>query len=72
MTDYTWATDLRADIGGRLTGECPCSSAAEPPLNVARCADNGGVYYVRVRRVAGGTPACAPFTIQVSNGVFDT
>jgi hypothetical protein len=72
VTDYTWQTDFRGDVAGRLSGECPCTTAAIPALNEPRCTDNGGVYYIRVRRVAGATPACTPFTIQVSNGVFST
>lgn len=72
VTDYTYQTDFRADVAGRLSGECPCAGSGVPAANVSPCSDNGGTYYIRVRRVMGSTPACAPFEIQVSNGVFST
>jgi hypothetical protein len=71
FTDYRWATDFRADIGGTLTGECACWTGA-PVDNVSPCSDNTEDFYVRVRRRAGSTISCAAYTIEVSNGMYDT
>jgi hypothetical protein len=72
VTDYSWQTDFRADVAGRLSGECPCTTADVPGLDETRCVDSGSAYFIRVRRIAGVAPACDPFVIQVSNGVFST
>lgn len=70
--DYSWATDFRAMIGGMLTGECPCNSAARTNDDVSSCTDNTGTYLIRVRRVSGAAPACSQYTLEVSNGVYST
>lgn len=73
FTDYSWATDFRRTVDGRLTGQCPCTGLAAARMpNVSQCQDDSADYVVRVRRRAGSTLACAPYTIEISNGVYDT
>ncbi len=72
--DYRWATDFRQTIDGQLTGQCPCSAAAQPPTNVSACENDTSEYFVAVFRVddTGGNPTCAPYQLAISNGVYDT
>lgn len=72
--DYNWATDMRVTIGGQLTGQCPCSSAAEPPANISACENDTSEYFVAVYRtdMTGNDPMCAPYQLAISNGVYDT
>lgn len=72
--DYNWATDMRMTIDGQLTGQCPCSSAAQPPTNVSACENDTSEYFVAVYRtdMTGGDPTCAPYQLAISNGVYDT
>ncbi len=73
FTDYNWATDFRQTIAGRLTGQCPCTGAgAATATDVSVCADDSADYYVRVRRRAGSVLSCDAYTIEVSNGIYDT
>jgi len=71
-TDYSWATDFRSTISGVLTGECPCTSSGSPMTNISTCNDNTTVYFVAVKRVPGSTLTCDSFTLELSNGVYDT
>jgi hypothetical protein len=71
-TDYSWATDMRATIDGRLTGQCPCSTASSPPADVSLCEDDSADYFVRVERVDPATPSCDSYMLELSNGVYDT
>ncbi|MBW2461752.1 MAG: putative metal-binding motif-containing protein [Deltaproteobacteria bacterium] len=72
FTDFNDAFDLRETIDAVLTGECPCAAAASvPAASVSPCSDNSKEYAVRVRLRPGGAPTCDPFTIEVSNGVYD-
>lgn len=72
VTDYVWATDLRLDIGGRLTGECPCTALGGPTMaNVSACQDDSADYLVRITRIPGTPVACAPYTLEITNGVYD-
>ena len=58
---------------GPVWADVPESLAADVPgLDETRCVDSGSSYFIRVRRIAGVAPACDPFVIQVSNGVFST
>ncbi|MEZ4399483.1 MAG: putative metal-binding motif-containing protein [Kofleriaceae bacterium] len=70
FTEVEWATDLRQDLAGRLTGQCPCWIGT-PVDNVSQCSDDSADYYVAVERVAGGTDTCASYSLEVSNGVYD-
>ena len=70
FTEITWATDLRANIGGVLTGQCPCWTGT-PVDNVSPCADDSSDYYVVVERTTGGTDTCAQYNVELSNGVYD-
>lgn len=73
FTDYEWATDFRSTIMGTLAGQCPCTAAGaalQPDRSV--CENDTSTYFIRVRRRAGSTLACDPYTIEVSNGVYDT
>lgn len=72
FTDFNWATDFRRTQGGRLTGQCPCSAASRPGNNVARCSDDSAEFFVRVTRRPGVPLTCEPYTIEFSNGLFDT
>ncbi len=69
-TDFTWATDLRQNINGVLTGQCPCWSGT-PVDNVSPCGDDGSDYYVVVTRTAGSALTCESFALEVSNGLYD-
>ncbi|MFK7989138.1 MAG: putative metal-binding motif-containing protein [Sandaracinaceae bacterium] len=70
LTDYNWATDFRATVDGRLAGECPCSNSRQ--RDISACSSNSADYFIRVRRRAGSTLACDPYTIEISNGLYDT
>jgi hypothetical protein len=73
FTDYNWATDFRQTIGGRLTGECPCYAAGTAPrADVSLCTDDTTSYFVRVRRRAGAAVGCQSYSIELSNGLYDT
>jgi len=73
FTDYQWATDFRDMRDGVLAGQCPCTGAAAAKMNdVSVCEDDSADYFVRVRRRAGSALACEPYTIEVSNGLYDT
>lgn len=73
FTDYNWATDFRATVADRLTGECPCWAAGGAPVaNVSICSDNSQTFLVRVRRRAGSGLNCSAYTLELSNGIYDT
>jgi hypothetical protein len=73
FTDYSWATDFRATLAGMLTGQCPCfASGGAPTADVSICEDDGAQFFVRVRRRAGAALSCETYTIELSNGVYDT
>lgn len=73
FTDYNWATDFRMDIAGTLTGQCPCTDASGTPvMNVSACEDDSADYFIRIRRRAGSMLACDPYTLEISNGIYDT
>lgn len=69
--DYSWATDFPGAPGMPI-GECPCTTAAATAMNVSVCDDDSADYFVRVRRRAGSALACDPYTIEFSNGIYDT
>lgn len=70
-TTYEWALDLRQNIGGQLTGQCPCWSGT-PVDNVSPCADDSADIYVVVERnLAAGPTTCDNFSLELSNGVYD-
>lgn len=79
MTDFSWATDIApAAVPG--IGECPCSpldnnamvvgNVGAPGLNF--CSNNTSRFNVRVRRVAGVADSCDAFTLEISNGLYDS
>lgn len=73
--DYDWATDLRVNAGGTLTGQCPChGGAGQPPASVSVCESDTANYFVAVYRAdaSGGVPTCAPYQLELSNGLYDT
>ncbi len=73
FTDYNWATDFQRDVMGRLTGQCPCTASGAAAVdNQSACEDDSANYFVRVRRRAGSVLACDAYTIELSNGVYDT
>jgi hypothetical protein len=72
FTDFVWATDLRESIDGRLTGECPCTAAGAGVMrNVSACADSSRDFFIRVQVKDGATPSCMPYTLEISNGLYD-
>ncbi len=72
-SDFSWATDFRTTIAGTLTGQCPCApNGAVPPANVSVCEDDSANFFLRVRRRAGSVLSCAPYVIEISNGLYDT
>lgn len=71
FTDFSRATDFRQNIGGRLTGECPCV-ASVGAANVSLCTNNSTTYFVRVFRRPEAPAACAPYVLEFSNGVYST
>ncbi|MDQ3031157.1 MAG: putative metal-binding motif-containing protein [Myxococcota bacterium] len=73
FTDYRWATDFRGTVDTRLTGECPCWGApAAPVADVSACSDNSQSFYVRMRRRAGSALSCLSYTLELSNGLYDS
>jgi hypothetical protein len=71
ITSFDWATDFRSVIHGVLTGECPCWRGT-PADNVSYCQDNTADYFVVVERVTGGADTCASYSLELTNGVYDT
>jgi hypothetical protein len=73
FTDFAWATDFRASVSTPegFAGQCPCWTGT-PVDNVSQCADDSADFHVRVRRRAAATASCDPYTIEFSNGVYDT
>ncbi|MEM9067013.1 MAG: MopE-related protein, partial [Myxococcota bacterium] len=72
FTGFSWATDFRETLAGRRTGECPCTASSVNTTNVSKCSDNSQTYFLQVVRRMGAAVTCAPFEIQISNGLFDT
>ena len=72
LDDYSWATDFRATVASRLTGQCPCDSTPPLTANVSRCENDTAEYFVRVRRTAGAALSCLSYSLEISNGVYDT
>jgi len=67
--DFILATDFPASL--LPGGQCPCLGAGEAPTpGVGYCFDDGKEFFVRVRRAAFTT--CSSFTLELSNGVYDT
>ena len=69
FTDFTWATDFRDGMGD---GECPCSPAPQGAPGQNACNDDSADFFIRVVRRDGAAVACDSFTLEVSNGVYDT
>jgi len=69
-TTSEWALDFRADLGGTLTGQCPCWSGT-PVDNLSPCGDDSSEFYVMVERVGAGPTTCDSFSLELSNGVYD-
>lgn len=68
FTDYRWATDFRDAAG---LGECPCAPPpASPGVNF--CNDNTAEFFVRVFRKPGTAVSCDPYTLEITNGVYDS
>ncbi len=63
--DFTFATDFSA--GG--IGECTCAALT---TGVNRCEDETADYYVRVTRRPGSDVTCAAYTLEISNGIYDS
>ena len=70
FTDWSWATDFSGMEGGRRAGECPCTTG--PSSTIALCQDSSMEIFVRVRRRAAAAPSCEQFTLEFSNGLYDT
>lgn len=65
FTEYSFATNFRDGAG---LGECPCSVApGAPGRNI--CSNNTATYYIRVFRRTDAPVTCAPYTLQLSNGI---
>ena len=64
MTVYEFGTN---QMTTDQTSECPCSTAPTGPVNL--CSDNGGDYFVRIRRDTTVTATCAMYTLVVTNGL---
>jgi hypothetical protein len=73
FVDYRWATDFRVATPDAMmfAGQCPCWSGT-PVANVSQCSDDSSNYLVRVRRRAGTNLHCMSYTIEISNGLYDT
>jgi hypothetical protein len=65
--DYSWATDF----GGTAMGQCPCWTGT-PVASLSQCSDDSADYYVRMRRRPGSMLSCAEYTLELSNGLYDT
>jgi hypothetical protein len=71
--DYTWATDFRAVIQGRLSGECPCTApAATQQTSISVCSNDTAEYFLRVSRdpELEEAPTCEPYVLEFSNGLY--
>ncbi len=69
MSDYRWATDFYD--GATATGECPCVPSPGTAGNNV-CDDDTTEYFVRVVRRPGSTVSCDAYTLEVTNGVYDS
>lgn len=70
--DYVWATDLRATVGGRRTGQCPCTAPGASSVDDRSvCENDTADYFVRVRRRLGSILGCQSYTLEISNGLYD-
>jgi hypothetical protein len=67
-TQFDWATDFRDAAGN---GECPCGPEPSSP-GANFCNDNTQTFYVRVTRRPGATVTCDAYTLELTNGVYDT
>jgi len=63
FADFRFATDAQSG----MTGQCPCTTGADPAVNT--CSDDSGDYFVRVRRHAGLPITCAQYSLTVTNGM---
>jgi hypothetical protein len=73
VVDFRWATDFRATVDARLAGQCPCTaSGAARVADRSVCEDDTAEYFVRVRRRASAAVACQQYTIEISNGLYDS
>ncbi|UJR81677.1 hypothetical protein [Sandaracinus amylolyticus] len=71
--DYSWATDFRGDVGGVVSGQCPCwAGGTTPSAAAAHCTDDSATFFVRVRRRPGSALSCATYSLEISNGVYDS
>jgi len=69
FTDFSWATDF----GPGSSGECPCRVLPPAPAaDMNRCNDNSADFFIRVFRRADAPESCSPFTLEISNGVYDS
>jgi hypothetical protein len=68
FTDYRWATDFRDAAG---VGECPCTPAPGA-AGVNTCDDDTSEYFVRVFRRPGTTVSCESYSLEITNGVYDS
>ena len=71
-TDFSWATDFTATVAGMQAGQCPCTADGARSAGVSVCSDDGAPYFIRVRRKAPARANCESYSIEVSNGVYDT
>ena len=72
-SDYSWSTDFRASIAGTLTGQCPCTaSGATRVADRSVCEDDSDNFFVRVRRAPTASLSCAQYSLEISNGLYDT
>jgi hypothetical protein len=73
VTDFRWATDFRATVAARLAGQCPCyASGAASTTDTSVCENDTAEYFVRVRRRASAAVDCRQYTLELSNGLYDT
>jgi hypothetical protein len=58
-------------LSGAAMGQCPCWTGT-PVANLSQCSDDSADYYVRMRRRPGSMLSCAEYTLELSNGLYDT
>ena len=65
--DFEWYTDF---MDGEL-GECQCTTIPEETSDTVHlCSNNSVRYYIRVYLKEGAVAGCAPYLLEVTNGVY--
>jgi hypothetical protein len=63
--EYEHTYDFQEDVGGQITGQCPCSTTSVEGIN--DCTAEDKVFYIRVYGLSGAE-SCEEYELTISNG----